>query len=123
MFKSNASKFYKIFYLIFVDIFKVGNQSRTFKDEEFCFFDLEELEFRIVEPKSKKGLICLAPKISEENLQNFLCLTIVIYKVQDGQTPCMYQGSNRIKLFEKVKPGTKCALRQLGNNLKNKFGK
>ena len=57
---------------------------RNFEEDEFCFFELEEVELQTVEEKSKKPFICIRSQTTEEECKNFICLTIVIYKIGDG---------------------------------------
>ena len=96
---------------------------RNFEEDEFCFFELEEVELQTVEEKSKKPFICIRPKTTEEECKNFICLTIVIYKIGDGNTSCMFLGSNRIKLFDKVVFGKTSKLKELKEKLYKHFGK
>ncbi|XP_076072633.1 uncharacterized protein LOC143044476 [Mytilus galloprovincialis] len=103
---------------------QVGPFLRTFKEEEFCFFDVEEIELSILEEKSKKSkpFVCLGHKKEEEQAyENFVCLTIVIYK--DESADGLFLGSNRIKLFDRVVPGKSSQLKKLNIKLQKTFGK
>lgn len=102
---------------------QVGPFIRTFKEEEFCFFELEEIELSILEEKLKKSkpFVCLRQRTEEEAYENFLCLTIVIYK--DESPDRLFLGSNRIKLFDRVVPGKTSHLKKLDIRLEKTFGK
>lgn len=103
-------------------VIHVGPHIRTFSEEEFCFFELEEIELATVEEKQKKPFTCIKQKTQDEEYTNFQCLTIVIYKVGDNNSDCMFKGSNRIKLFDKVEPGTTSKLKKLERILYKYFG-
>ena len=96
---------------------------RNFEEDEFCFLEMEEVELQTVEEKCKKPFICIRSKTTEEECKNFICLTIVIYKIGEGNTNCMFLGSNRIKLFDKVVFGKTSKLKELKEILCNCFGK